>query len=44
MVVTMVQGGLLMPKYHGRAQIELIGEQLEVIAGWGHGKFLIIRY
>ncbi len=29
MVVTTVQGGLLMPKYHGRAQIEIIGERLE---------------
>jgi DNA helicase HerA-like ATPase len=29
MVVTAVKGGLLMPRYHGRAQVELIGEQLE---------------
>lgn len=29
MIVTTVQGGLLMPKYHGRAQVELIGERLE---------------
>jgi DNA helicase HerA-like ATPase len=29
MVVTTVQGGLLMPKYHGRAQIEIIGERLD---------------
>ena len=28
MVVTTVKGGLLMPQFHGRAQIELIGEQL----------------
>lgn len=28
-VVTTIKGGLLMPKYHGRAQIALIGEQLE---------------
>jgi hypothetical protein len=29
MVVTTVQGGLLMPKYHGRVQVEIIGEQIE---------------
>lgn len=29
MVVTTVQGGFLMPKYHGRVQIALLGEQLE---------------
>lgn len=28
MVVTTVQGGLLMPKYHGRIQVEVIGERL----------------
>jgi hypothetical protein len=28
MVVTTVQGGLLTPKYHGRVQVELIGERL----------------
>jgi DNA helicase HerA-like ATPase len=28
MVVTTVQGGMLMPRYHGRAQIEIIGERL----------------
>lgn len=28
MVVTTVKGGLLMPQFHGRAQIEIIGEQL----------------
>lgn len=28
-VVTTIKGGLLTPKYHGRAQIALIGEQLE---------------
>lgn len=28
MVVTTVQGGLLMPKYHGRAQVMLLGERL----------------
>lgn len=28
MVVATVKGGLLMPKYHGRAQVEIIGEQL----------------
>ena len=28
MVVTTVQGGLLMPPYHGRAQVEIIGERL----------------
>ena len=27
LVVTTVQGGLLMPPYHGRAQVEIIGEQ-----------------
>jgi hypothetical protein len=29
MVVTAVKGGLLMPQYHGRAQVEIIGERLE---------------
>ena len=29
MVVSTVQGGMLMPKYHGRVQIEVIGEQLK---------------
>lgn len=29
MVVTTVQGGLLMPKYHGRVQIEIVGERLK---------------
>lgn len=29
MVVSTVQGGLLMPKYHGRAQIALLGERLD---------------
>jgi hypothetical protein len=29
MVVTTVKGGLLMPPYHGRAQVELIGERLQ---------------
>lgn len=29
MVVTAVKGGLLMPRYHGRVQVELIGERLE---------------
>jgi DNA helicase HerA-like ATPase len=29
MVVTAVQGGLLMPKYHGRVQVEVLGERLE---------------
>lgn len=29
MVVTTVKGGLLMPRFHGRAQIELLGEHLE---------------
>ncbi len=29
MVISTVQGGLLMPKYHGRVQVEIIGEQLE---------------
>ena len=29
MVVSTVQGGLLMPKYHGRVQVEIIGEQLD---------------
>jgi hypothetical protein len=29
MVVTAVKGGLLMPRYHGRAQVEIIGERLE---------------
>lgn len=28
MIVTTVQGGLLMPKYHGRAQVMLLGERL----------------
>ncbi|MEO1617599.1 MAG: DUF87 domain-containing protein [Planctomycetota bacterium] len=28
MVITAVNGGLLIPKYHGRAQIEIIGERL----------------
>lgn len=28
MVVTTVQGGLLMPKYHGRGQVALLGERL----------------
>ena len=28
MVITTVQGGFLMPKYHGRAQIEIVGERL----------------
>lgn len=28
-VVTTVKGGLLMPPYHGRAQVELIGERLK---------------
>lgn len=28
MVITAVNGGLLIPKYHGRAQVEIIGEQL----------------
>lgn len=28
LVVVTVQGGLLLPKYHGRAQVELIAEQL----------------
>lgn len=28
MVISTVQGGLLMPKYHGRLQIEIIGERL----------------
>ena len=28
MVVSTVQGGLLMPKYHGRVQVEIIGEQM----------------
>lgn len=28
MVVTTVQGGLLMPKYHGRVQVEILGERL----------------
>lgn len=28
-VVTTIKGGLLTPKYHGRAQVALIGEQLE---------------
>ena len=27
-VVTTIKGGLMIPKYHGRAQIALIGEQL----------------
>jgi uncharacterized protein len=29
MVVTTVKGGLLMPKYHGRAQVEIIGERVK---------------
>jgi hypothetical protein len=29
MVVTTVKGGLLMPKYHGRAQVEILGERLD---------------
>ncbi len=29
MVVTAVKGGLLMPRYHGRAQVEIIGERLK---------------
>ncbi|MCL5421203.1 MAG: ATP-binding protein [Nitrospirae bacterium] len=29
MVISTVQGGLLMPKYHGRLQIEIIGERLD---------------
>jgi DNA helicase HerA-like ATPase len=29
MVISIVQGGLLMPKYHGRVQVEIIGERLE---------------
>ena len=29
MVVTTIKGGLLMPKYHGRAQVEIIGECLK---------------
>lgn len=29
MVVTTVKGGLLMPQYHGRAQIEILGERLD---------------
>jgi len=28
-VISIVQGGLLMPKYHGRVQVEIIGERLE---------------
>ncbi len=28
-VISTVQGGLLLPKYHGRAQVELLGERLE---------------
>jgi DNA helicase HerA-like ATPase len=28
MVITTVQGGLLMPKYHGRVQVEILGERL----------------
>lgn len=28
MVVTTVKGGLLMPKYHGRAQVEILGERV----------------
>ena len=27
-VISTVQGGLMLPKYHGRAQVELLGEQL----------------
>jgi hypothetical protein len=29
MVVSTVQGGILMPKYHGRVQVEIVGERLE---------------
>jgi hypothetical protein len=29
MVVTTIKGGLLMPKYHGRAQVEILGERIE---------------
>lgn len=29
MVVSTVQGGLLMPRYHGRVQVEVMGEQLD---------------
>ncbi len=29
MVVTTVKGGLLMPRYHGRAQVQIIGERLD---------------
>ena len=29
MVVTTVKGGLLMPRYHGRVQVEIMGERLE---------------
>lgn len=29
MVISTVQGGLLMPKFHGRVQVEIIGERLE---------------
>jgi uncharacterized protein len=29
MVISTVQGGLLMPKYHGRVQVEVIGERLQ---------------
>lgn len=33
MVVSTVQGGLLMPKYHGRVQVEIIGEQMDDDSG-----------
>ncbi len=29
MVISIVKGGLLIPKYHGRVQVEIIGEKLE---------------
>ena len=29
MVISIVKGGLLIPKYHGRVQVEVIGEKLE---------------
>ncbi len=28
-VISTVQGGMLLPKYHGRAQVEILGERLE---------------
>jgi DNA helicase HerA-like ATPase len=31
-VVTTIKGGLLIPPYHGRAQVEIIGERLEGMA------------